>query len=307
MKIIVTGGAGFIGSHVVDKLVTEGHQVMILDDFSAGSKKFVHPKARVARTDIRNARRVDAAFASFGPKAVFHLAAHIDLRESLKDPVYDYEVNVLGSVNLLEACRKHHVRQFIFSSSAAVYGENSRVPLKEQEMIRAVSPYGAAKAAIEHYLETYSAQFGIQSTVLRYANVYGPRQGNVGEGGVIAIFCKQLAEGKQLRIFGSGKQTRDFVFVEDVVASNVRALASRRPFAVYNVSTKKETSVSHLAQELSRISNQRVRITHTRAVKCEVMRNSLDNSKIQKDLKWKSRTSLSAGLRKTWEWFRDEY
>ncbi|MBU2575972.1 NAD-dependent epimerase/dehydratase family protein [Patescibacteria group bacterium] len=301
MKILVTGGAGFIGSNLTDRLISEGHQVVILDDFSAGNEKFVNPKSSVIQCDIRDAKKVDQAFASFKPDAVFHMAAQIDLRKSIEDPKADYAINVTGSKNVLSSAQKHGVKKFVFASSAAVYGDNQNLPIKESESIKAEMQYGKSKAEIEQALK----ESGIKSVVLRYANVYGPRQGTIGEGGVIAKFCKRLVRCELISIFGTGEQTRDFVFVQDIVDANIRALSSDKDFAIYNVSTARETSVNNIAGMLLKISGKNCKIKHLDPVKGEVMRNSLDNQLIKKELMWKPCTSLDLGLSETWKWFKE--
>jgi len=303
MKILVTGGAGFIGSHLTDRLIKEGHQAMVLDNFSTGSKKFVNPKAKVARVDVRDAKKVDSAFKKFKPRIVFHLAAMIDVRESLRNPTKDYEVNIAGAVNILEACKNHKVKKFIFASSAAVYGDNKNLPLPETEAPTPISPYGASKAAVEQFGHAYQDLYNFDVICLRYPNVYGPRQGTVGEGGVIAVFCKNLAKDKGLNIFGQGRQTRDFIFVDDIVEANIRALKSKKKFMVINASTNKKTSISSLAKELLTISGKNAKIKHLKAIKGEVLHSCLDNRLIKKELNWKPGASLPEGLKKTWEWF----
>ena len=303
MKIIVTGGAGFIGSNLVDRLITEGHETVILDDFSSGNEKFVNSKVKVVRVDIRDADSVDKAFADFKPEAVFHLAAQIDLRKSIENPEMDYEINVTGSKNILESCVKHGVKRFTFSSSAAVYGDNQNLPIKESEPIAAQTQYGKSKAEIEVELKEKVQKNGIKAVVLRYANVYGPRQGTVGEGGVIAVFCQRLNSGEPLKINGNGEQTRDFVFVDDIVDANLKVLSSKKDFAVYNVSTSKETTINDIAEKLLSISKKGVKVEHSDAIKSEVIRNSLDNHLIKKDMEWSDRINIQEGLEKTWEWF----
>lgn len=299
MKVIVTGGAGFIGSHIADSLISEGHEVVILDDFSAGNREFVNAAAKVLEADIRDSDAVNRAFAEHRPKAVFHLAAMIELRESFKDPKAAYGVNVAGSLNVINASKQAGVKKFIFSSSAAVYGDNQNLPIKESEPIKPTSPYGEQKAEIENVLRAS----GIPSIILRHSNVYGPRQGTRGEGGVVAIFCKRLAASASLTIFGEGEQTRDFVFVDDVVKANTRVLQSGKNFAVYNVSTGIETSVNQLANLLLSASQKEATIEHTESISGEALRNSLDNRFARETLSWEPKTSIPEGLQKTWEWF----
>ena len=303
MKILVTGGAGFIVSNLLDRLINEGHETLILDDFSTGNKKFVNPKSQVVRADIRDAMAVHKAFEDFKPEALLHLAAHIHLRKSIENPEMDYEINVIGSKNILESCIKHGVKRFTFSSSAAVYGDNQNLPIKESEPIAAQTQYGKSKAEIEVELKEKVQKNGIKAVVLRYANVYGPRQGTVGEGGVIAVFCQRLNSGEPLKINGNGEQTRDFVFVDDIVDANLKVLSSKKDFAVYNVSTSKETTINDIAEKLLSISKKGVKVEHSDAIKSEVIRNSLDNTLIKQEMGWEDKVSLEEGLERTWKFF----
>ncbi len=307
MNVLVTGGAGFIGSHVVDRLVSEGHETVILDDFSAGNRTFLNPAAKVIEADIRNADAVNKAFVEHKPEAVFHLAAAIELRESFKDPQAAYDVNVTGSINIINAARQNGVTKFIFASSAAVYGDNQNLPLKESEPMCPTSPYGEQKAEIERALK----ESGIPSIILRYSNVYGPRQGTIGEGGVVAVFCKKLATCRSLVIFGDGEQTRDFVFVSDVVGANLKALPSNlgsglgtnQDFVIYNVATGIETNINKLASLLLSVSQKDTTIEHTQAVPQEALRSSLDSALAARELGWQPAAGLEEGLRETWQWF----
>ncbi|MBT4575530.1 MAG: NAD-dependent epimerase/dehydratase family protein [Candidatus Cloacimonetes bacterium] len=299
MKIMVTGGAGFIGSHLVDRLITEGHQVMILDDFSTGNKKFVNPKAELTELDIRDTDEVNKFFKSFKPEAVFHLAAQISIRESTENPEYSQEVNVQGSQNIISASKEYGVKKIVFSSTAAVYGENQNLPLKESEPIKPTSPYGEQKMVIEKELE----ESGIPSIVLRFANAYGPRQGTIGEGGVIGVFCQRLNGGEPLNITGNGEQTRDFVFVDDIVDANIKVLECDKEFAIYNVSTTKETSINNISEQLLSISQKNVKVEHSDTIKSEVVRNSLDNRLIKEETGWSDKIDIQEGLINTWEWF----
>ncbi|MDP1709923.1 MAG: NAD-dependent epimerase/dehydratase family protein [Candidatus Komeilibacteria bacterium] len=303
MKVIVTGGAGFIGSHLVDALIKKGHQVMILDDFSAGNKKFVNPRAKIAKINTHDYKKMERVFKSFRPRAVFHLAAQIEIRSLFEDK----KRYATDSMNVLRLAQIYGVDHLIFSSSAAVYGINTKLPLKEHYKILPVSAYGHSKANFESSLASQYRGDKLKVVALRYANVYGPRQGTVGEGGVVAIFCKRLLKNNPLKIFGNGEQTRDFVFVSDVVESNLKALKSRKVFAVYNVSTQKETTVNHLAQALLKIAGAKTGVFYSPAVAGDVMRNILDNNLIKKELAWSPKVSLEEGLQRTWEWFGGSY
>src|SRR5574341_55980 len=226
MRILVTGGAGFIGSHLVDRLIQEGHEVSIVDDLSTGKKKNVNPKAAFYKLDILSPK-VERVFKKERPEALFHHAAQMDVRRSVKDPIFDGQVNILGTLNLLEQAVKAGTKRVIFASSGgAVYGDQERFPAGEDHPARPISPYGISKLAGEHYLYYYGRTYGLQWTSLRYANVYGPRQDPFGEAGVVAIFALKLLQNEQPVINGTGKQTRDYVAVDDVVEANMTVLNS---------------------------------------------------------------------------------
>ncbi|MBI4135106.1 MAG: NAD-dependent epimerase/dehydratase family protein [Candidatus Sungbacteria bacterium] len=299
MRVLVTGGAGFIGSHLTERLIKEGHQVMILDDFSTGSEDFVPDDVLIERIDIHDWKKVETAFGRFKPEAVFHLAAQIDIRSAFPDA----KRYATDSMNILQWSKKYGVERFIFSSSAAVYGNNQNLPVSENEPAVPASAYGRSKQNFEQHLLSEHLQEGMKAVVLRYANVYGPRQGSVGEGGVVAVFCKALAKGASLGINGSGEQTRDFIFVEDVVELNVLALKSEKRQAVYNVSTGIETSINKLAEMLIALSGKRVGVAHGAEVAGEVERSALDNRLVQQELGWEPKVALREGLEKTWKWF----
>ncbi len=274
---------------------------MILDDFSAGSVDFVPTDVLTERIDIHDWKKVEAAFARFGPEAVFHLAAQIDIRSEFPDA----KRYATDSMNVLEWSRHFGVKKFVFSSSAAVYGDNKNLPVAETEPMSPASPYGLSKLNFERHLLSEHRAPAMQTVVLRYANVYGPRQGAAGEGGVAAVFCKKLLANEPLTIFGSGEQTRDFTFVSDVVESNVLAMQAAKDGVVYNVSTTAETSVNTLAEKLLKISGKNMEIKHVGAVAGDVARSALDNSLIKKELGWSPKVLLENGLVKTWNWFEN--
>lgn len=303
MKIIVTGGAGFIGSHLTHRLINEGHQVMILDDFSAGNKDFVHHEAKVEEVNILDWVKVEKAFTSFSPEAVFHLAAQISIRSKFTDS----KRYATDSMNILKYAQASGVKRFIFSSTAAVYGNNKNLPIKETEPYAPTSAYGVSKMNFEQHLLGEDRDTNLQTMVVRYANVYGPRQGTVGEGGVVAIFYKKLLANEPLTIFGAGEQTRDFTFVDDVVESNVLALQSDKDGVAYNVSTAQETSINELAQLLLQISGKNVEIKYAPPAAGDVARSALDNALIKQGLGWEPKMDIDQGLKKTWEWFKENY
>jgi len=272
---------------------------MILDDFSTGNRSFINRKAKVAAVNIHDYKKIEKVFKSFKPQAVFHLAAQIDIRSSFEDK----KRYATDSMNILRLSQKYGVSRFVFASSAAVYGSNKAVPLHEKHNSLPVSAYGHSKANFESSLASIYRDDKIKVVILRYANVYGPRQGTVGEGGVIAIFCKCLLAKKPLIVFGNGGQTRDFIYVEDVVAANLRALKSKKKVAVYNVSTNRETRINEIARQLLSVSGCRVKVKHSKPIAGEVRRSALNNRRAKRELGWSPRVSISNGLKRTWDWF----
>ncbi len=301
MRILVTGGAGFIGSNLVDALLDRGHAVTVIDDLSSGRREHVPEQANLIREDIRSPRLKDV-FRDVQPEVVFHLAAQINVQNSLNDPCADADINVAGSLNLIELSRRFNVKKFIFSSTGgAMYGDGVRWPTPEGVAPEPVSPYGIAKFTVDQYLGFFYRQYGLRSVSLRYANVYGPRQTPKGEAGVVAIFCQRLMRGEPLLIFGDGKQTRDYVYVGDVVAANIAAL-SRAYNGTVNIGTSIQTSVNRLADTLISISGKRGLVRHRRGLPGEVRKSALDWKRAKKVLKWKPTVALRDGLTKTWEW-----
>jgi UDP-glucose 4-epimerase len=303
MKILVTGGAGFIGSHLVDRLIKENHQVIVVDNLSTGKKENLNPKAQFYQLDILDPK-LSEVFQKEKPEVVFHYAAQIDVRKSVKNPLEDAKINILGSLNLLENCKRFKVKKFIFASSGgAIYGQADIVPTPESYPAWPLSPYGVAKLTIEKYLNYYYKVFGLPYTSLRLANVYGPRQNPEGEAGVVAIFCHKLLKGEQPVINGDGTQTRDYVFVDDVVEANLLALEKDK-VDIFNVGTAKETSVNEIFQRLKRITGAGIEGIHGPAKQGEQKRSCLDFSKIKKELDWQPNYSLEQGLEKTVNYFK---
>ena len=309
MRILVTGGAGFIGSHVVDAFIAAGHHVAVADSLITGKRENLNPKATFYEVDIRDAGLLAEVFDREQPEVVDHHAAQVNLRTSVDNPVYDAEVNVLGALNVLEQARLHGTRKIIFISSAAVYGEPAYLPCDENHPIRPRSPYGASKYAIEVYLNVYRATYGLETTVLRYANVYGPRQDPHGEAGVVAIFTDRLLEGGAADaapvINGNGEQTRDFVYVGDCARANVLAL-DKGSASVYNVGTGEETSINSLATLLSELANYAGEIDHGPEKAGEVFRITSDCTRANQELGWTATVSLREGLARTVAHFRDK-
>ena len=304
MKILVTGGAGFIGSQVTDRYIAEGHQVIVVDNLVSGKIENLNPRAQFCQMDIR-APEIEDVFARERPEVITHHAAQIDVRKSVMDPVFDAETNVLGMLNLLEKAVKHGVRRFIFASSGgAIYGDQPEgaPPAGEEEPLRPVSPYGVAKATGELYLHYYRVVHGLGSVALRYGNVYGPRQDPFGEAGVVAIFTEKLLSGGQPLINGDGMQTRDYVYVGDVVEANVSALHPKASGS-FNIGTGVEKNVNELFWSLVKITGRSVKEIHGPAKPGEQRRSVLNCSKAHTGLGWMPRVSFVEGLRQTVEYF----
>ncbi len=303
MRVLVTGGAGFIGSHVVDGLLAAGHEVAVLDNLATGRREQVAPGARLFELDLRDGDGVTAALREWRPQAVCHLAAQSAVRVSIERPDFDAEVNIVGGLRLLRACRDVGVGRLVYTSTGgALYGEPERLPADESHPIRPLSPYGLSKYAFERYLEVVAAD-GPEAVTLRPANVYGPRQDPHGEAGVVAIFIERMLRGEPVRIFGSGEQQRDFVEVSDVVAAFLLALASERTGA-YNIGRGELTSVNELFAKLAALTGYGREPERTPPVPGEVARISLDASKAARELGWRPAVSLDDGLRRAVAAFR---
>ncbi len=302
MRVLLTGGAGFVGSHVAERLLRRGHEVAVVDDLSTGRRDNVPPGARFFEEDVRSG--CEGVFREFRPEALCHQAAQMDVRRSVREPDFDAGVNVLGTVRLLQGCVGHGVGRVVFASTGgAVYGEQEEFPASEDHPQYPVSPYGVSKLAGERYLHFYAVQYGISYRALRYANVYGPRQDPHGEAGVVAIFSGNLAAGKASRINGTGEQTRDYVFVEDVARANVLALEGEAPNGAYNIGTGVETSVNRLYELLRKISDKDLPPEHGPGKPGEQARSSVDPSKAEKSLGWRPEVGLKEGLARTLRFF----
>jgi len=303
-KVLVTGGAGFIGSHLVDRLLKEGCKVAVIDNLSSGKKENLAKKARFYKLDVENPG-ISRVFKKEKLEIVFHLAAQIDLRKSVNDPVSDAKTNILGSLNVLENCRKFGVKKIVFASTGgAIYGEVKTIPTGENYPVQPLSPYGIAKLATEKYLEYYLAIFNLPFVALRLANVYGPRQDSQGEAGVIAIFCGRMLSAKPAQISGSGFQTRDFVFVQDVVAAFIKAMETTKT-GIYNIGTGQETDINSIFRKLKKLTGSKIKEKHGAQKPGEQKRSCLDWSKARKELGWRPREALDEGLKKTIKWFKD--
>jgi UDP-glucose 4-epimerase len=305
MKIAVTGGAGFIGSNIVDAYVAAGHEVVILDNFSSGNEANINPNARVIKMDITD-NAIHEIFAQERFEVLNHHAAQISVRVSVEHPAMDATLNIMGGLNLYEACHKTGVRRVIFASSGgAVYGEQFYFPADEKHPQRPSSPYGVTKLTNEKYLYYYQLNYGLESVILRYTNVYGPRQSADGEAGVVAIFTEKMLRGEQPTINGDGTQTRDYVYVDDVVRANVLALEPKAK-GVYNVCTNNEQSVNTIFQQVQYRTGSKCQKLHGPAKQGEQKRSCCTYQKIQTQLGWKPHINLEHGLELTVAWFREK-
>lgn len=306
MRILVTGGAGFIGSHVVDGFRAKGHEVAVVDNLSAGNRANLDPAIKLYENDIRD-ESLEDVFKDFQPEIVDHHAAQSNVPASVADPVYDASVNVLGGLNLLRLSAKHGVKKFVYiSSGGAMYGEPDpgQLPVKESAPVQPLSPYGASKQALEAWLGVYKRTFGLDYTVLRYANIYGPRQGIREEGAVVAVFATRMAADQPLTIDGNGQQTRDFVYVADCVTANIAAIERGSGQSV-NIGTGRETSVREIFEVLAEVAGYTHQPNYGPPRKGDVVRIVLDPSLAQRELGWQASVQLYEGLARTYAFFRD--
>lgn len=304
MRILVIGGAGFIGSHLVGLLHSNNeHELIVLDNLSSGSRDNIPEPVEFHEMDIRS-KELEKIFKNYHFDVVVNLAAQTMVPYSLDHPDEDAEINVLGLLNILNCCKKYSVKKIIFSSSAAVYGNNENVPLNEGEMSLPMSFYGITKMTAEHYLRVYSELYNMDSIVLRFANVYGERQGNGGEGGVISIFAKRIAEGLPIYLFGDGGQTRDFVYAGDV-AGAINAAFSLKGFHTINISNANEVSIKQLIENFKQVAKKEIVVEHKEARLGDIYRSCLDNSYMKRKLDFLPKTNLREGLFKTYNYFAE--
>lgn len=307
MEILITGGAGFIGSHILAQL--QGRRdmdVVVFDNLSSGSKEHVPAGMELVEGDVCDEAAVDALFADHHFDAVIHLAAQTMVPTSVEQPVLDCRINLEGVLHVLEACRIHGTRHILFSSSAAVYGDNLHIPLKETERLVPTSPYGITKMTTEHYLRVYHELYGMDATVFRFANVYGERQGEKGEGGVVSIFCKLLSQRQGITVFGDGNQTRDFVYAGDIAQAIIRALPLKG-YHTMNVSTGQETSINDLICSFEKAVGYTVPVQYTAPRTGDILRSVLSNETLKRDLGFVPAMDLEEGIRRTYDWYRSQW
>lgn len=307
MKVLITGGAGFIGSHILAQL--QGRRdmdVVVFDNLSSGSKEHVPAGMELVEGDVCDEAAVDALFADHHFDAVIHLAAQTMVPTSVEQPVLDCRINLEGVLHVLEACRIHGTRHILFSSSAAVYGDNLHISLKETERLVPTSPYGITKMTTEHYLRVYHELYGMDATVFRFANVYGERQGEKGEGGVVSIFCKLLSQRQGITVFGDGNQTRDFVYAGDIAQAIIRALPLKG-YHTMNVSTGQETSINDLICSFEKAVGYTVPVQYTAPRTGDILRSVLSNETLKRDLGFVPAMNLEEGIRRTYDWYRSQW
>ena len=304
MKILITGGAGFIGSHVADEYIKAGHTVAVVDNLATEIFENIHPVAKFYKTDIKNHHNLDRTFKRFKPDVVIHHAAQAEVRRSVDDPLFDAHTNIIGGLNVLECARKYQVKKIIYANTGgALYGEvpPSKLPVKEDYPIYPASPYGMSKFTFENYLDLYSRLYGIKYTSLRYANVYGPRQNPKGEAGVVAIFCGMMLAGQTPKIFGNGRQTRDYVYVGDVARANLLALKKGDNQKI-NISTGRQTNVNKLFRLVAQKTTFKKQPLFAPAVRGELRRACQDFTLAKKILGWEPLINLDNGVVATIEY-----
>lgn len=302
MRITVTGGAGFIGSHLVDRLIEDGHTVQVIDNLYTGNKEFVHSKAQFVELDIRDPK-LYSVLEEFRPDYIFHEAAQTEVSTSMTDPMLDCDINLMGLINLLNAAVKLDIKKFLMPSSAAVYGNLDTLPLNENMIGNPSSFYGLTKLTTEYYLRIYHEAFGLPYVCYRYSNVFGPRQGNGGEGGVISIFAKAIVQDSPIIIYGDGKQTRDFIYVDDVVEANILGM-QHQVIGIYNVSTGISSSVNLLVDEFRNISGKDIEVVYDKPRLGDIRDSVLATDKSEKGLLFTAKYNLHDGLIKTYEYFK---
>jgi len=304
MKCLVTGGAGFVGSCLADKLIGEGHQVLIIDDLSTGRRENLNSKAKFYKINISDPK-ICQIFEKEKPELVFHYAAETEIQKSIENPKENADVNISGAINVLETARKFGTKKVVFASSVAIYGEPVFLPIKEDHPLNPISPYPITKLVVEKYLFYYQS-LGLGFVSLRYPNIYGPRQLSSAEGGAVSIFINEILNKRNPIVYGNGEQTRDFLFVEDAADAAVLSLKAK-PGSIYNVGTSKETSINELLRLISQETKIAINPNRISARFGEIEKSCLDYSKIKKELNWQPKNNLADGLKKTINWFGKQY
>ena len=297
MKVLVTGGAGFIGSHIVDALIGQGINAVVVDNLFTGYERNVNPKASFYQVGVQD-KRLAQIFGVERPDVVIHEAAQTDVMRSVRDPMFDAKVNILGSINVLDNCIKFKVRKIIYASSCAIYGSPQYIPINEQHPLNAISPYGVSKQTVEKYLHAYQNTYGLDYCALRYSNVYGPRQNPGGEAGVVAIFSRQMLSGQQPTIYGKGNKTRSYVYVDDIVKANLLALNGKGS-GIFNIGTAQETTDQRIFDLISWFCAYKSSPKYMDERPGEIKRMCLDSSKASGELDWAPHTQLEEGIAKT--------
>jgi UDP-glucose 4-epimerase len=300
--ILVTGGAGFIGSNIVDELINRGNKVIIIDNLSTGKDVYIDNKTVFYNLDL-SSNKIKEVFENHTIDYVFHLAAQIDVQKSFKDPIFDAQNNILATLNLLNYCKEYKVNKIIYSSSAAVYGEPEYLPIDEKHPINVISPYGVTKHTPEHYLKIYKEMYDLDFTVLRYSNAYGPRQDPMGEGGVISIFVDQMIKRESPIIYGDGEQSRDFIFVGDIVDANVAAL-DEGDGEIINISSNIQNTINELHNIINDLLGEEIKAIYKKAKKGDIRHSLLQNNKALNVLNWKPKNNLKRGLEKTINYYK---
>lgn len=308
MKILVTGGAGFIASHLVDKLIAEGHHVAVIDNLSAGRKENINANAIFYKIDICDAAALEEVFKHERPEIINHHAAHVNVRKSVEMPVYDANINILGSLNLCELAKKYQIKKFIYvSTGGAVYGEPSDLPVKETCPVEPLSQYGVSKHTVEHYLSIFHKLYDLDFTVLRYPNVYGPRQSPHGEAGVVAIFSELILQNARPTIFGDGSKTRDYVYIDDIITANLIVLNNIGNGEIYNLGWGKEISDLEVFHAVKRALKSDIEPIFSQKRPGEIDHISLDSSKALKELNWRPKIAFDEGVTLATQYYQKYY
>ncbi|GAM15405.1 NAD-dependent epimerase/dehydratase family protein [Mesobacillus selenatarsenatis] len=302
MKVLVTGGAGFIGSTIAEELLKAGHEVFIVDNLSTGKREYVPSRTAFFPVDLLDSGDLSVVFKLVRPNVVIHQAAQVSVPKSLVDPCTDADINISGTLSLLKLCEQYKTEKIIFASSAAVYGNPQYLAVDEEHPLQPESFYGLSKLTGEHYIRLYSTLYGIDYSILRYANVFGPKQDPRGEGGVISIFMDLLKQRKPLSIYGDGEQTRDFIYVKDIAAANLAALSAGRK-ATFNIGTNTKTSLNTLVRHLEKVSNTRLVVSNEASRPGDILHSQLDNTLATQELNWTPQYTLEQGLAETYTFY----